>query len=112
VTCGSTCCEGTACCNSGTTCQTKHSNGLGQFFFDCAALGTYDLTQAMEACSVYPGVAFCEDTTCSSGPGEKLVCAVDNSNAPTACWQYAGTVTGHVAPMNGLCPTASDPVWD
>ena len=66
MTCGSTCCEGTACCNSGTTCQTKHSNGLGQFFFDCAALGTYDLRKSMGVSAASDALAHAPSSAATS----------------------------------------------
>src|SRR5262249_32831140 len=43
-------CAGSMCC-PGNTCETVHSNGSGQNFYDCAPLGTIDQTQAMEACA-------------------------------------------------------------
>ena len=40
------------CC--ATSCQTTHSNGAGQSFYDCVPLGTYNLTQAQKGLPVDP----------------------------------------------------------
>jgi hypothetical protein len=53
-------CEGSACC--GTGCQNKHSDGYGEHFFDCVALGTHNQAQAEAA-----GVAWDPAGTFPSG---------------------------------------------
>ena len=48
------CCPGNACCSDGG-CQTQHNNGVGQYYYDCTALGapgresSYSLALAKEA---------------------------------------------------------------
>ena len=46
-------CAGTGCCSG--KCQTAHSNGNGQTFYDCAAGKTHNETQAGEACAALTG---------------------------------------------------------
>jgi hypothetical protein len=48
-------CQGTACC--GASCQTQHSNGVGQSWYDCFALSTYNVTTATSACAAFTGNA-------------------------------------------------------
>jgi hypothetical protein len=101
-------CAGTGCC--GSSCQTAHSNGVGQSFYDCTPLNTYNATQATEACNAYVNVY-----GGSCGPG--LVCGsgfvVCTTNVlPAHCWQYTGAAAGHVSTgTTQLCPLTSDPFW-
>jgi hypothetical protein len=93
-----------------------HSNGLGQNYFDCAALGvpgdpaTYTAEMAAAARAVWP----------FSGTDETLFCASDalaarlTSNS-CAVWQYAGSRAGRVhlsAAPSCSCPSATDPTWN
>lgn len=103
-------CAGTGCC--GSSCQTIHSNGLGQNFFDCAPLGTYNVTQAMEACQAYiavnPTAGTCTTFICS-GSSELIVGTTSSTNC--ASWAYSGSNVGHVFQGCNFCPSASDPIW-
>jgi hypothetical protein len=73
--CGANCCEGNGCCSSGTTCQTKHNNGISQNYFGCSPTGTVGnettYTQAMARAaadawnaSVAPQDVFCGGAVC------------------------------------------------
>jgi hypothetical protein len=89
-----------------------HSNGLGQTFSDCVALGTYNITQATEAALAWD----------PSGSVVLAQCLVSHdfvvyitNGGETAAWDYYGTYAGHVALTQGttpVCPTSADPVWD
>jgi len=46
-------CATPACCNG--ACQTTHSTGVGQSFYDCTSQGTHNEAQAKEACSAFTG---------------------------------------------------------
>jgi hypothetical protein len=111
VACGTTCCEGSACC--GSACQFKHSNGLGQFFFDCVALGTYDATQAAEAAAAWSSTG--ADT--SSFPCGGTTCYA-RQTTQCAVWCYNGADAGKVALNSSnqscLCPGsgAATYPWD
>jgi hypothetical protein len=100
------------CC--GTGCQTKHSNGLMQNFFDCQPLGTIDQPQATEACTVFTGdVTKCHAFACT-GPGSNQVVCSDTA-ATCACWGFAGTNAGHVhanATTTCNCASAADSPWN
>jgi len=115
--CGASCCEGTACCASGTACQTKHSNGLGGFWFDCNPLYTSPSTTTLAA-------ATAAANSWASGTDFPGLC--DGSclgrQTPTSCsvWCFGGSAfSGHVttgATINcpGLCNaflTGSTPIW-
>lgn len=85
-------CEGAACC-AGGTCQVKHANGVGQSFFDCVATGTYNQTQATEACVAFTGDATkCHQMLCGSSPS---VCS-DGSTVACNCWMYDWSGSGKV----------------
>jgi len=87
-------CKGTGCCANGA-CQTAHDDGVGQTFYDCVATGTYDQTQATEACAAFTGDASqCHvSTTCASGA--TAVCSAGSATA-CDCWIFAGTGVGKV----------------
>jgi hypothetical protein len=119
-------CPGTGCCPA-NTCQFVHNNGSGQSFYDCAALGTIDQNQAMEACTAYTGnMGQCHALTCTSGKasGELAVCS-DGSPTDCICWAFTnGTVNpiekgaGHVYNSgrpgfsNCGCVFGTDPTWN
>jgi hypothetical protein len=106
-------CATPGCCAAG--CQTVHSNGEGQSFYDCAALDTYDQTQAMEACTAFTGNStqctlsstFCSSTSDSVCSAAALTCR---------CWQYSGPNPGTVqSPFLGCsaqCGASTDPKWN
>lgn len=103
--CGSTatsCCEGTACCGNG--CQTKHSNGVGGFFFDCEPLGTYTLEAATAAAHSWSLNG--TDSAFLNCNGS-CICRQDTSVIPnrSGTWCYAGTDTGKalVNTINAVC---------
>ncbi len=108
-------CETPACC-SGGVCQTAHSNGVAQTFFDCVPLGTHTEAQAMAACTAFTGnTSLCVEApfgACGSG---REVCS---NNARTCqCWQYAGKASGTVETRIGIvcrtaCPTGQGPMWN
>lgn len=114
LACGSTskiCCNGSGCCGDG--CQTQHSNGLGQSFYDCFPLGTHTLDAALRAADAWGSGADVDMsfTACPTG------CYGRRNAAGTqyAIWCYDGSpYTGHVrletAP--GYCPTDLNPSWN
>lgn len=115
ITCSSdpmtTCeCEGTGCCD--TSCQTKHDNGIGQFYFDCEPLGTYNLTQANKARQAYidaghPGISS-DNVDC----GFRIAAARLESASSCATWSYSGSTAGHVISQETcVCPTDNSAPW-
>jgi hypothetical protein len=105
-------CATPSCC--GSSCATTHSNGLSENYYDCTAKGTYNSTQAMEACTAYTGnVALCSTAACT-GPGSNMV-ACGASGGKCACWNYSGTNQTHVTTSSNstcYCPTSTDPTWN
>jgi hypothetical protein len=111
--------EGTAgCCGDGTQCQTKHDNGIGQTFYDCAAYGTHDATEALAACVAKTGDKNkCLQYSCGGAHGTAVYC--DSScTAPCAadCWEYLppGGSGGNPGRVNtsGYCAGNNDPAWN
>jgi hypothetical protein len=106
-------CATPACC-PGEICQTMHSNGVGQSYYDCTPVGTYGLGQAQAACLAFTGkAAECTGAACT-GPGQNVV--VCSTGAATCqCWNYTGTIVGHVHPSTTTacsCPSLGDPSWN
>lgn len=113
-------CATPGCC-AGSTCQSTHQNGVGQSFYDCVAVGTYNQPQAMEACVAFTGNAGqCTNAGClapDGGPSGNVVCS---SGSPTSCvcWQYDALFAGHLfnSGMAGLgncfCPGGGNPSWN
>lgn len=108
-----------ACCGSG--CQTKHSNGLGQSWFDCVALGTINATQANAARAAWSAtvtVTLSGIGTCQNG-GDKSDCAYAQTANSCAIWCYnpaSPTYGGHArlntANNSCLCPGSSFVTWN
>jgi len=106
--------EGTGLC--GADPQVKHSNGLGQYWFDCTALNTYNSVQAMSAAFAWNTSAVRTFGTCGSGATTHyVVAATDTVNSEAAVWEYAGPAVGHVylnsSSTQAFCPSTSDPIW-
>ncbi len=106
----------TVCAAAGLTCDagcTMHSNGVGQSFYDCAPLGTYDLTQAFSACAAFSGDAGAcgnDPIACSSGD---QVCS--SGSSVCVCWRYNGTNAGKVHNAGSstcTCIGSTNPTWN
>jgi hypothetical protein len=85
-----------------------HSTGLGQVWFDCQPLQTYDEAQAKAAGTAWRDVgsftpAYCGGTTC-----------VDRTSGFNECarWCYSGSLAGYVYndPAGGLVCLCPDPI--
>ena len=109
-------CAGSACC--GASCQTAHSNGTGQTYYDCVAIDTYNQTQATEAANASPlgGTIFAGH--CGSDTTVIDVC--NQTSSKCTCWGFANNsvgnnAMGHVAVNNSgsgcPCPASTDPNW-
>jgi hypothetical protein len=118
-TSGQTCVSGvcTATCTGGSkplcggACQTIHSNGLGQNYFDCNPLGTYNATTATEAATAFSPTATITQVTCSGSNGVVLA----QTATSCAAWDFSGNVVGHVNLSSSsacFCPTSGDPGWN
>jgi len=114
-------CATPGCCAGG--CQTTHTNGVGQSFFDCAPRAAYSQTQATEACVAFTG----DPNSCSvpvslcGMPATQAICSAASTAQGTCyCWEYAGPLPGKVAAGTGLCaiaipalcPSTSDRTWN
>ncbi len=117
LACGTACCAGSACCNGDTTCQLAHPNGLGQTYYDCAALGTpgdgttYTATMAVLAGEGWaPGSSGDAAFPCGGGYCNAVV-----ANGQCAVWCYQSMLAGYVhlddLATVCLCPTTGDSKW-
>jgi hypothetical protein len=108
-------CHSGGCC-SGGTCQTAHSNGNGQTFYDCAAPATYNATQATEACTAFTGNASqCTIAPAGACGATQGVCS--SGATKCLCWQYAGPAVGTMEQVTGpvcpdMCPSGQGTSWN
>jgi hypothetical protein len=84
--------------------QHTHSNGLGQTWVDCVALGTYNSAQAMKACTAsYPATS-CKTIASGGDCYGKAIVYTGNYTY----FVYAGTYQGQVVLPGGNCVVASN----
>lgn len=108
------------CCT--TSCQTIHMNGYMGSYFDCAALGTYNATQALEAATSATGVGGTASDTWSCTNGTDTAHAVCKQTASScSCWTYSTTnstfsAAGHVnknpTTNQCYCAVSTDDPWN
>jgi hypothetical protein len=115
-------CATPGCCGAG--CQTTHTNGVGDSFYDCNPSGTHTMAEATAACAAYTG----SNSQCS---GSSLCCALNlvglcvgttsesicgSVQGNCFCWQYSGNAPGTVQAVSGKCTAAcgatTDPAWN
>ncbi|MBI2394446.1 MAG: hypothetical protein HYV09_33050 [Deltaproteobacteria bacterium] len=97
------------CCSGG--CQTKHSNGAGQTWFDCVPLGTHDFTQAGAArqawTSTRTGTPAVGTVQCGSGSDRSDCRAAQYTTGAVGCgvWCFEGSWKGkmHVNTSTSGC---------
>jgi hypothetical protein len=102
-------CATPACC-SGGACQTTHSNGAGQSFYDCVSTGTYNAAQAQEACAAHPGGGPCTALGLACGSlAWELICTQGASDC--YCWEFMGPNPGTVQinANNNVCACSTGP---
>ena len=95
-----------------------HSDGLGQTYQDCAALGTMNYMTAYEACAAYSGSqGVCSAAVrCISGSLANSICYLHAGTCD--CWDFAGATAAHVSQTaetaNGctVCTTLVNPSWN
>lgn len=112
-------CAGTACCSG--QCQTAHSNGKGDSFYDCVATKTHNQTQANEACAAASGACSPSSVGCNCiiilGCGSTAQSVCGSAGGKCYCWQYSGPNQGTVQESSGSncsasCGSGSDPTWN
>jgi hypothetical protein len=105
-------CATPGCC--GNSCQTAHTNGVGETYYDCNPVSTFTLVTATEACTAFAPTVLGTAANCSSGwtcPGDKnsYVCYGTGSGASLACvdycWAFATGEAGEVFTCS--CPHTS-----
>jgi hypothetical protein len=112
--CGNAC--GAAGFCSPNVCQTTHTNGLGQSYYDCNPLNTFSMTAATEAATAYETAIGGSAADVSGGwscpalPTITMVCATTGGN-PTYCWDYSGAQSGWVVNGNS-CSVKVGNTWN
>jgi hypothetical protein len=140
TTCGYRCKAGRADCNASSApdtdgcecatpqccagkCETIHSNGIGENFYDCNSVGTHNATQGQEACAAAGAMGCVGSSKCCLlsalgaciGTTSSSICGTVGNKC--YCWQYVGTAPGTVQTMSSancsaVCGAASDPPWN
>ncbi len=115
VGCGGTCCAGNACCGPLTApvCQTAHSNGLGQLFFDCNPLGTHNLDSARAAAHAWNASG--TEVNPLSLACTSCVGWLTNDACSVWCWgsdPLGGHVNLDTISVACLCPGTGSPAWN
>jgi hypothetical protein len=106
----------TPLCCAGGSCGVTHDVGINALkYYDCVEAGTYNQTQAAEACTAYSGNVFlCSLANCTNDAGDPLMCGNPDGGG-CACWTYGGSATGHVH-LSGnsscFCADTNDPTWN
>ena len=114
-------CTTPACC--GTGCQSTHTDGVGQKFYDCNQLGSYNQSQAQAACTAYTGSASaCTPSTVCCGVnlgiclGTTAHSVCGSAGVGCYCWQYQGpnpgTVESESSGCSASCGSSGDPSWN
>jgi hypothetical protein len=110
-------CAGTACCSG--ACQTSHTDGFGESFYDCFT--TFSQNLAIDACRAHVGAAhasYCESGFfCTNAADASVGDMVCSSNSPTECdcWGYDDMIQGQTSVGSGagmsncLCPQGGAP---
>jgi hypothetical protein len=115
-------CAGNGCCSG--ACQTVHSDGVAESFYDCAALDTYTQTEAMAACAAYTTAHGGTSANCrlsyangESSSQKSIVCSDNNvpngSPIQCYCWSFLQTGLVTVGRVEGNCfyPDDTSPAW-
>ena len=108
-------CATPSCC--GAACQTVHSTGTGQSFYDCNPKGTFNAVTAIEACTAYAvsvggTAANCSDGWMCNNKPPSTVCYGDTTGTTcqTFCWGYTGSQGGVL--YTCACPNVSAGSWN
>ena len=93
-----------------------HSNGLGQSYYNCSSLGTYNLETARQAAWSWTANGSSTGVCTYSAGSSHVVSAENASLQAVAVWAYDGPLVGHVSvvPINdgARCPSLADPFWN
>jgi hypothetical protein len=110
--------------NAAAPCETIHSDGVGQNYYDCNNLYTtspsctYTATEALAACAAYAtsvggSASNCSDGWACSGQAWKMVCySANGKTCGGYCWGYTcGHDAGWVTTCSS-CPEAQSATWN
>jgi hypothetical protein len=132
LTCSYTCQSGHSDCNAGVgsnvdgcecatpgccagACQTSHTNGVGQTYYDCNPVSTFGVVEATEACTAWAisaggTAADCADGYSCNNKAPYQVCFTNASGCQDYCWGYSGSQGGVVYTCS--CPNATAGSWN
>jgi hypothetical protein len=106
-------CATPACCPGGA-CETIHTDGESDPFYDCNALAAWTSTTAMEACVAYATANGKSTSNCSDGwsgcpgvTGDAVCYAPSNNCGSGFCWGYSGQFAGNVAACDACSTNVS-----
>ncbi|HZZ84969.1 MAG TPA: hypothetical protein VFE30_10565 [Anaeromyxobacteraceae bacterium] len=104
-TCGNACPAGVACGQGACSipCQ-PHQNGLGQTYQDCAPLGSFGPTAALEAAKAWSPQGGRIDVACVGTPANPDCLGWMRGDGTCGIWCYTGTLMGNVyTSTNATC---------
>lgn len=107
------CSAGAACCPSGA-CQTKHSNGLGQSYFDCNPL--YAANQTTAAAATAAANAW-QPGTPTPPACDPVSCISQRTASQCAVWCFAGSNFAGRVELDStspvcVCPNSLSKSWN
>jgi hypothetical protein len=119
---GGCACNTPACCaTSGATpgaggpgygCETAHSNGVAQTFYDCEPAGTYTEAQALEACVAYVTTLGLTASACEYPAGCTYVIEGEHETITYDAVLYlSASDTGYVWVFDGTLGTTTGTVY-
>jgi hypothetical protein len=117
-------CPTPGCC--ATKCETTHSNGIGNLFYDCVNAGSHALLQAQAACAAAGAQGCNTSSKCcllnllGACVGNSAYSVCGTVNGQCYCWQYdhgAGDAPGTVQQVNpsacsAICSSSGNPTWN
>lgn len=92
-----------------------HSNGQGQTYANCGALGTYNAQTGFAAAGAWVSAHGGGSSTTGTCGTDSVVISNDAAHSMMGVWSYSGPNVGHsrvVAGTVASCPGAADPTWN
>jgi len=110
-------CATPSCC--GMACAVTHDNGVGNAFYDCAPLNTFNQTEATAACVAWTkNTGLCMITNCNVDGGFAGEATFAFYMGKCISWGYSGPMAGHLYQVNPAssisdcrCPDQNQPLW-
>ena len=103
-------CATPMCC--GSSCAATHSDGVGDTFYNCNAVGAPTQSAALAACAAYTGdPSACSGSWTCNGVSTVSVCyQLSDGGCGDYCWNYSGADNGVVTDCS--CPGTKVGPWN